>query len=165
MTILIDFHGVLTDGKLNMSHDGVLFESMHVRDTRAIRELIAMGYEVVIVTASTSKIIDAYCNKVGCEKLVIRDKSKVPYTDFIAIGDDVIDLPMLQKAKRAFCPFDADWAVRNSGGIETLKTDGGKGCIAEMIRFISGTQGKEKPVRINTNDGALMSNGGYFLDR
>lgn len=136
MTILIDFHGVLTDGKLNMSHDGVLFESMHVRDTRAIRELIALGYEVVIVTASTSKIIDAYCEKVGCRKVVLRDKSQINCHDFIAVGDDVIDIPMMSRAIKAYCPSDADETVLQCKFVKVLDAKGGQGVIAELVREI-----------------------------
>lgn len=135
--IVIDFHGVLTDGKLNMSHDGkVLFESMHVRDTRAIRELIARGHEVYIVTASNSPIIDAYCKKVGCEKIILRDKSQLRFDEFIAIGDDAVDLPMLAKAKAAFCPSDADRSVMQARFVTKLKTEGGKGVIAELVGMI-----------------------------
>lgn len=134
MKICIDFHGVLTDGKLNITHDGVLFESCHVRDTRAIRELVAKGFEVYIVTASDSKIIETYCDKVGCERIVKRDKSQMPFDDYIAIGDDVYDIPMLLKANKAFCPADADVALLNNPKIKKLATKGGKGVIAELVR-------------------------------
>lgn len=140
MKILIDFHGVLTDGKLNITHDGkTMFESVNVRDIRAIRELIAYGNEVIIVTASSSQIIDAYCKKVGCEKLVLRDKSKLPFDEpYIAVGDDVWDLEMLSRAKKAFCPSDSASIVRENGwkNMVHLKSKGGEGVIAEMVPMI-----------------------------
>lgn len=140
MKILIDFHGVLTDGKLNITHDGkTMFESVNVRDIRAIRELIAYGNEVYIVTASSSAIIDAYCKKVGCEKLVLRDKSKLPFKGpYIAVGDDVWDWAMMRGADQCFCPSDA-YLNKHSHicHLEPLKTKGGEGVIAELIQKIS----------------------------
>lgn len=138
MNVLLDFHGCLTDGKINMSHDGkTLFESMHVRDTRAIRELIARGYHVYIVTASDSPIIDSYCQKVGCEKITLRDKSEAyALRPYIAMGDDTVDLPMLEGAEIAFCPADADSAVLRHPNIIPLITTGGRGTVAEMITLL-----------------------------
>jgi 3-deoxy-D-manno-octulosonate 8-phosphate phosphatase KdsC-like HAD superfamily phosphatase len=132
--ILIDFHGCLTDGRMHIDATGaVMFESCHVRDTRAIRQLIAMGFEVVIVTASSNPIIDFYCKKLGCEKLTLRDKSKVPFSNFIALGDDAWDMAMLTQAERAYCPADADPQVQALPKIRILKTAGGHGVVAEML--------------------------------
>lgn len=135
--ILIDFHGVLTDGKQTVSHDGsYMFDHVHVRDIRAIRELVARGYLVTIVTASSSPIIASFAQKVKCGHIVARDKKSILsiFKEFIAIGDDAWDVPMLEHARRAFCPADADWSVLKIEGIERLETPGGAGCIAEMLR-------------------------------
>lgn len=141
MKILIDFHGVLTDGKLNITHDGqTMFESVNVRDIRAIRELIAYGNEVYIITASSSPIIDAYCRKVGCEKMVLRDKSQVPFDEpFVAIGDDAWDIPMLRKTETAFCPSDA---IRDIGcHVTRLRSKGGEGVIDEFLNTVFKAKG------------------------
>jgi 3-deoxy-D-manno-octulosonate 8-phosphate phosphatase (KDO 8-P phosphatase) len=135
-TIIIDFDGVLTDGKINMSHSGEIFRSVHTRDIRAIRELIARGFEVVICTASSSPIIESYAEKVGAYLLVARDKSEVANVyeagSYIAVGDDVWDIPLLKGATRAFCPADADPGIPQE--VYRLNTNGGNGVIAELIR-------------------------------
>lgn len=137
MILLIDFHGTLTDGKLNISHDGTIFESCCVRDVRAIREFIASGWEVYIVTQSSSKIIEAFARKVGCEIIVARDKTQVvPNLPYTMVGDDVSDIPLLEKAERAFCPQDADRAVLMKCDIGLLKSKGGTGVIAELARML-----------------------------
>lgn len=138
-TFLIDFHGVLTDGRQSISHNGeYLFDHVHTRDVRAIRELVASGCAVVIVTASSSDIVKSFAEKVGAEIHVTRDKSNLPFGEYYAIGDDAWDVSMLQKAARAFCPRDADESVRLLPGITWLSTDGGKGVIAEVVRVLSG---------------------------
>lgn len=134
-TILIDFHGVLTDGKMSISHDGkYMFDHVHVRDIRAMRQLLAEGYEVVIVTSSDSDIIKRFAEKIKCEVHVARDKSDIPFTDFIAIGDDAWDVSMLRKAKKAFCPADADASVLHYA--MKLNSKGGEGVIAELLTQI-----------------------------
>lgn len=133
MRICIDFHGVLTDGKLNMAQDGTtMFESVHTRDTAAIRELVGCGFEVYIVTQSSNRIIDLYCDKVGAVKLELRDKSKIPFDFGYAVGDTPADAPMLRKAsKHAYIPCDAQEMPCDLNLIK-LRTPGGKGVIAEL---------------------------------
>lgn len=145
-TILIDFHGVLTDGKQTISHDGkYMFDHVHVRDIRAIRELVARGFLVIIVTACASPIVASFAERVGAELVVARDKSGIVYSppvgrrtsDVVAIGDDSWDVAMLETADRAFCPADADPSVKAIQGIEILETEGGRGVIAEVLRKLT----------------------------
>lgn len=137
MILLIDFHGTLTDAKLNIAHNGAMFESCCVRDIRAIREFIANGWEVYIVTQSSSKIIETFSIKVGCEVIIARDKSKViPATPFTMVGDDVSDVPLLEAAERAFCPSDADLSVIRKCTVKPLRSKGGEGVIAELARML-----------------------------
>ena len=137
-TILIDFHGVLTTGKRTITADGSeLFEEVHSRDSRAIRQLCAMGYHVVIFTSSKSKIIEAYAKKVGADLYVNRDKSQHGFKNYIAVGDDSWDIPLLKEAKRAFCPQDAYSQLFRLPNIQVLQTKGGHGVIAELLDILS----------------------------
>lgn len=136
-TVIIDFDGCLTTGKLTIDSTGKeLFKEVHSRDSRAIRELCAKGYHVVIMTASSSPIIKAYAQKVGAELIVTRDKSDHSFTDYAAIGDDSWDIPLLEKAALKFCPADAFYNVKQIPGIKILKTKGGEGVIAELIDYL-----------------------------
>lgn len=135
-TICIDFHGVLTNGRINIASDGhTSYETVHVKDTAAIRELIARGWEVYVITSSKSPIIDVYCNKVGCVKIQSRLKQKV-FTDrpYIAIGDSAFDCEMLRGAVTAYCPADAEDVVKDVPNIVWLETQGGEGCVAELLK-------------------------------
>lgn len=55
--ILIDFDGCLTTGKLTITSDGKELpkKEVHTNGLGAIRELVAKGYHVVIVTASNQR--------------------------------------------------------------------------------------------------------------
>lgn len=129
--ILIDFDGVLSDGKHYIDRHGEkTFYSVHSRDNAAIAELINEGFEVIIVTSNDSKIIKEYAKKRKCEYIYTRDKNM---ESFAAIGDSVFDIPMLKKTKNAYCPIDADETVKKLEGITVLPVSGGNGVISVMI--------------------------------
>jgi 3-deoxy-D-manno-octulosonate 8-phosphate phosphatase KdsC-like HAD superfamily phosphatase len=134
-TILIDCDGVLTDGALTIDHRGrKMFKRFHTRDIRAIRELVCNGNEVVIISADDWAGINHFADKVGADVHICRDKSCIPFSSYIAIGDDAWDVEMLKKATIAFCPMDADPSVSSIPGIKQLPVKGGQGVIAAMIR-------------------------------
>ena len=136
-TILIDCDGVLTDGTLTIDHAGEkVFKKFHTRDVRAIRELVANGYEVVIVTADDWPGTFHYAEKVGAVVNVTKDKGNLKYDNYIAIGDDAWDVPMLTTAKQAFCPSDADKSVKNIKGIQVIDCEGGKGVISKIVEYL-----------------------------
>ena len=133
--ILIDCDGVLTDGRLTIDHRGrKQFKQFHTRDVRAIRELVSHGYEVIIVSADDWEGINYFADKVGADVHICRDKSCVPYSGYIAVGDDAWDVGMLERAEIAFCPMDSDPSVSSIKGIKQLPVKGGHGVIAAMIR-------------------------------
>lgn len=132
--ILLDFDGVLSDNKQYIDRHGEkMFLSVHSRDNAAIAELIFEGYEVIIVTSNDSKIIKEYAKKRKCSYLYQRDKDIASYA---AVGDSVIDIPMLKRAEKSFCPVDADQKVKSLPNIRILPVTGGNGVIAEMIHHI-----------------------------
>lgn len=141
-TILIDFHGCLSNGKLNMSNDGTTeFESVHARDTQPIRELVAMGYRVIIVTQSSNKVIEAYAKKLGIEKWTIRNKAQIvlPHDAVCAcVGDSTSDFPLFVRSMMSFCPRDSDKEVLNYPGIHVIDVDGGCGIMSEVLRVVTG---------------------------
>jgi YrbI family 3-deoxy-D-manno-octulosonate 8-phosphate phosphatase len=135
--IFIDCDGVLTDGKQNITHDGKeLFKSFHNRDTAAIRELVARGYDVTIITASSSPIIKQYAEKTGVSLRVLRNKAEAADGAYIAIGDSAWDIPMFDKAAKSFCPADASAIVRALPNMHVLQTKGGRGVIEELVSII-----------------------------
>lgn len=136
-TIVIDLDGVLTDGKQYITGDGKkLFKAFHSRDVAAIRELIFNGYRVVICTADSDPSGKHFASKVGAEYLNLRDKSKLPFKDFICVGDSAWDIPMMQQAKSFYCPSDADISVMCLPGVRVLATKGGQGVLSELARII-----------------------------
>jgi len=132
--IFIDCDGVLTDGRLNISQcGGKLFKAFHTRDIRAIRELVFNGYEVTIVSSDDWPGGQHFAEKVGADFRYMRDKN-LNEEEYIAIGDDAWDVPMLKKATIGFCPSDSDKSVKKLKNVITLETEGGRGVMAEVCR-------------------------------
>jgi 3-deoxy-D-manno-octulosonate 8-phosphate phosphatase KdsC-like HAD superfamily phosphatase len=139
--IYLDCDGVLTDGTLTIDHRGEkLFKRFHTRDVRAIRELVARGYTVTLVSADDWAGLPLFAEKVGADVLILRDKGSLPQP-YIAVGDDAWDVSMLARAERAFCPIDADVSVLEIPKITTLSTKGGAGVVAELVRALVGADG------------------------
>ena len=131
-TILIDFDGVLTDGKRYIGTDGS-FYSVHSRDNVAIAQLISEGYRVVIVTANNDQTIKEYARKRKCEYIHSREKD---IESDIAIGDSTFDIPMLLKAKRRFCPNNSHHQVKRLPEMTVLEVNGGEGVIENLLLYL-----------------------------
>lgn len=132
--IVCDCDGVLTDGKLNIDHNGTkMFKSFHTKDVRAIREFIANGYEFYIVSADDWGA-KGFAEKVGAVFIELRDKSKILEfikDPFICIGDDVWDVSMMKHSAKAYKPQDS-----NIDAGKRMQTPGGHGVIAELANLL-----------------------------
>lgn len=142
-TVLIDFDGVLTDGKKYYSSTGEMFLSTHSRDNSAISELVSRGLNVIILTANSSTIIEDYANRLKIKLVVLRDKigiisQGVKLSNTIFIGDDTSDLMLMKLVKIPLCPSDAHEEVKKyvASKSKVINCKGGHGVISEFVRKI-----------------------------
>lgn len=135
MIFCIDVDGVLTDGKIWVTHKGEISKGFNSRDLAAIRELISNGHQVHIVTASSWPGAESYINKSGAEFHILRNKEEIPFQYDVAVGDSAWDIPMLRKARFMFCPKDAQSEVRIMKDMNILQTKGGGGIMAELVEI------------------------------
>ena len=108
--VIFDVDGVLTDGSLYYGPDGEAFKAFNAKDGLGIHRLIKSGIEVGIITGRVSSFVSRRAEDLGirhvyqkkmdkkpvflelCEKLALRP-DQVAY-----MGDDIIDLPVLEEA-------------------------------------------------------------------
>lgn len=135
MIFCVDIDGVLTDGKIWVTSTGEISKGFNSRDLAAIRELIANGHEVHIVTASSWPGAEHYLKRSGAQLHVIRNKESIPFYYDVAIGDSAWDIPMLRKAKFMFCPKDAQAEVQFITDINILPIKGGEGVMCEIVKI------------------------------
>lgn len=135
---IIDIDGTLTDGKIWLDHKGRAIKGFNSKDTGAIKELISMGWEVILITASTWPGAKFYADKVGAKLIVSRNKETAIdlQSHYYAVGNDYWDHAILSKADKAFCPSDSTVMIKNIPGIQVLNSRGGEGIIAEIVERI-----------------------------
>lgn len=142
-----DVDGVLTDGKLHYTSNGEYFKSFNTKDGLGLKLLQENGIIVAVITARKSKIVELRIKELGIRFLYqgVEDKFQLIegltaqfmlYWENIAyIGDDLPDLPVLQKAGFSTCPKDAVSDVTAICNY-TSSQPGGMGAVREVADLI-----------------------------
>lgn len=145
--LLTDVDGVLTDGGMYYTKEGLVMKKFNVKDGMGVYLLRQKGVETGIISTDSSPIL-----KVRGERLQlslcfdsVTDKKKkldeicrkrnLTYEEVAFIGDDVNDCEILRTVGFSAAPFDAvdevisivDYVCKKSGG------DGAFREIAELI--------------------------------
>jgi 3-deoxy-D-manno-octulosonate 8-phosphate phosphatase (KDO 8-P phosphatase) len=146
-TFVFDIDGVLTNGKLLITHDGVMLREMNVRDGYALQLAIKKGYEIIIISGSFSAEAQIRLERLGINKIFMRIEDKVQTLkdlmatfhlekeEILYMGDDIPDYEVMQYCGLAACPADAVPEIKSiSKYISPLK--GGQGCVRDVIEKV-----------------------------
>ncbi len=148
--IISDVDGVLTDGTIHRLSDGSAMRSFHTHDGMGHKRLVAAGVKVAWLSGTTERE-----SIVGRARMVRLDESLVDTGEgdkdprferlcrrlgvdpdrVVYLGDDVNDLPAMERAGLAACPADAHPDVRARATI-VLTTPGGRGALRELADAI-----------------------------
>ena len=141
--IFFDCEGVYTNDSFWISSSGEISKGFCTKDVRATRELIANGYEVYIITASTWPGIHNFCKKTGAEVIIERDKSKIDVSDCIVVVNDSWDIPLLKNSCKVFLPNDFNKRDLEPHlkrfeecDIIICKRIGGQGVVDEILKYL-----------------------------
>ena len=141
--IAFDIDGVFTDGRFYLSDDGVESKAFSTQDGYGIRCLIRAGIEVAVISGRTSGAVDRRMAELGVRHVVQGCKDKVGALESIAselgiattecayVGDDVPDIPLLDKVGFAIAVANAVDAVVERCDYTTTAT-GGSGAVREI---------------------------------
>lgn len=153
--LIMDVDGVLTDGSIVYSSQGEEIKTFNVHDGYGIELLRLSGIHPAIITGRNSKIVETRARDLKIEDLVQGTIDKVPAAESFAkkynlsfeeiafIGDDLFDIPLLQKVGFSCAPKNARKEVKRIVDYVT-KQEGGKGAVREVIDMIIETKKKEK---------------------
>jgi 3-deoxy-D-manno-octulosonate 8-phosphate phosphatase (KDO 8-P phosphatase) len=153
--LVLDVDGVLTDGRIIYSEDGVETKAFHVRDGTGLKIWHEQGLRTAIVTGRTSRAVEIRAAELGigavvqgtadklsaCRRLL--DESALGFDQVCGIGDDLPDLPVLSNCGLAVAVADACPEVRAAAHYVT-HTPGGRGAVREVIELILSCQGRWK---------------------
>jgi 3-deoxy-D-manno-octulosonate 8-phosphate phosphatase (KDO 8-P phosphatase) len=145
--LLFDVDGVLTDGVVHVHADGTESKGFHIRDGTAIVWAQRAGLSIGLLSGRTSAatthraaqlaiplVLQGVASKIAAYEEIVRDAgledSAVAY-----MGDDLLDLPVLERVGLSAAPADADTAVRER--VDWISTAaGGRGAVRELVELI-----------------------------
>ena len=139
--LLSDVDGVWTDGRVTVHADGSESADFHVQDGYGLVLLRRAGVEVAVITGRDNPAVAARVRKLGIEVLrmgsfdkgllveeLIRERGLL-HEEVAAIGDDLPDLEMFERAGLRFAPPEgveavraaADWVTSARAGFGALR--------------------------------------------
>ncbi len=145
--ILLDVDGVLTDGTLSVSAAGDERQSFFVRDGSAIVWAQRAGIEVGLLSGRAGPAAARRAAELQISTVLqgVRDKRQafVSLTGDLGLqpehvaymGDDLMDLPVLELAGLSAAPSDACAEVRDRVHF-VAQAAGGRGAVREFIELI-----------------------------
>ncbi|NOZ12845.1 MAG: HAD hydrolase family protein [Acidobacteria bacterium] len=156
--IVSDVDGVLTDGKLYYAPEmRSHLKAFHVRDGLAVKMAQYAGIRVAFVSAKASPALRRRGAELGVDFCLdgitdkmarvreICDTLQVSREETAAIGDDLVDLPILRYAAFSATVPEAPEDVRNEVDFVTTHS-GGKGAFRELVELLIRSRGEWEKV-------------------
>jgi 3-deoxy-D-manno-octulosonate 8-phosphate phosphatase (KDO 8-P phosphatase) len=150
--LLLDVDGVLTDGRLYYTASGEEMKAFHVRDGLGIARARRAGLRVGILSGRRSAALARRADDLALDAVIQgRDDKGPAFEEFLAahdtaagrvayVGDDLQDLPVLERCGLAFAPADAADEVRRRVH-RVLAASGGGGAVREVVELLLAARG------------------------
>ena len=151
--VIFDVDGVLTDGRLWYGPKGDLMKVFHAFDGHGIKLLQYAGLVTAILSGRRSPAVSARAKELGIKHVLqgIDDKRvafermlkrlKIKADAAAYMGDDLVDLPVLERCGFACAPREAPRDVRAK--VHAVPTaPAGQGAAREVCEYILQAQGK-----------------------
>lgn len=151
--LICDVDGVFSDGRIYLSNSGEELKAFHTRDGYGVRSLLTSGFNLAVITGRQSKIVENRMTALGVTHIYQGVDNKFePYesllelyqvtSDEVAyIGDDMVDLPVMQTVGLAVCVADGHPYVRQHAHFVT-SLNGGHGALRELTDLLLLSQNK-----------------------
>ena len=148
----LDVDGVLTDGGLYYADDGSQLRKFNVKDGMGMKMARQAGVDVCIITASKTSAIHHRGEVLGIPHVFVGVDDKlstlnglcadlgIALSDVAHMGDDVNDLPVLQRVGLSLTVADAVDAVLETVDYVTRR-NGGTGAVREICDLLVKAKG------------------------
>ncbi|MDD5070931.1 MAG: HAD hydrolase family protein [Candidatus Omnitrophica bacterium] len=153
--LILDVDGVLTKGEIIYDESGRETKIFNVKDGLGVYFLGRLGIPTIFISARNSHILEKRAKDMGVvqvfggvlpkEKLLadVCLKYKVSESEICFVGDDLIDLGMVERVGLGVAVSDAVSLLRAKADYVT-KLPGGSGAVREVIDLIIKTKNLEK---------------------
>ncbi|MGL5392240.1 MAG: 3-deoxy-manno-octulosonate-8-phosphatase KdsC [Shewanella sp.] len=151
--LICDVDGVFSDGRIYLSNSGEELKAFHTRDGYGVRSLLTSGFNLAVITGRQSKIVENRMTALGVTHIYQGIDNKFePYEALLAlynvtpeevayIGDDIVDLPVMQAVGLSVCVADGHPYVRQQADFVT-ELKGGHGALRELADLLLLSQNK-----------------------
>jgi 3-deoxy-D-manno-octulosonate 8-phosphate phosphatase (KDO 8-P phosphatase) len=150
--LILDVDGVMTDGRILYLPGGGEYKAFNVRDGLGVKMLLAAGIQCAIISGRASEVVERRAAELGIHPVLQGIDDKVfAFEDLAAqfecadheiayIGDDLPDLPLLERAGLGFAVADACPEVRARAHV-VLRAGGGQGAVREACELLLRARG------------------------
>ena len=140
---ITDVDGVLTDGGIYYSSDGVVTRKYHMHDG-IFKMLKDLGIITAFCSGESDASIENRAKKLNIDHLIMGSQDKVKdislllekinlsFKNVAYVGDDINDISIMKKAGLSFAPKNAAEEVKKVADYIT-KVNGGDGVIREIF--------------------------------
>lgn len=160
--LICDVDGVFSDGRIYLGNEGEELKAFHTKDGFGMKAIMQMGIEIAIITGRQSNIVENRMQALGVTHIMqgVEDKlscyqallNKLNLTsqEVAYIGDDVVDLPVIEACGLGIAVADAHPLVLQGADLITT-IPGGFGAVREICDLflqchnqLHNTQGKSQ---------------------
>lgn len=152
-TLVFDFDGVLTDGKVYLLPPDQYVRTMNTRDSYAVQYAVKKGYRIVVITGGNNEMVKERMAYLGVKDVFLKAAEKLPVfekflqdnnltnEEVLYMGDDLPDYHAIVKAGLGVCPKDAAEEIKQVADYISIRK-GGQGCVRDVIEQVLKSQGK-----------------------
>lgn len=150
--LICDVDGVLSNGQVIIGNHGEELKTFNIKDGFGIKALQKHGIATAIITGRNSKIVEKRCQELSIQDYYqghldkesafeeLCEKYQINAEQVCHVGDDLPDLPLIQRAGLGVAVSDAHWFVKNNANWVTSQL-GGFGAVREVSDLILHSQG------------------------
>lgn len=148
-----DVDGVLSDGALYYTDEGIEMKAFNTLDGLGLRMLQKAGIEVAIITGRTARCVELRMRNLGIDLLYQGIENKLETLQHLLsklgisadqagyMGDDIVDVQVMEACGFSAAPADSHGLAKKYARLISGK-NGGKGAVREVCEFILDAQGK-----------------------
>ena len=141
--LICDVDGVFSDGRIYLGNQGEELKAFHTKDGFGIKAILKSGIDVAVITGRQSQIVENRMKALGVPYIFQGQEDKLSaYHSLLKklhltpqevayIGDDVVDLPVIEDCGLGIAVHDAHPLVLQGADLITY-TKGGFGAVREI---------------------------------
>ncbi len=146
-TLIFDFDGVLSDGKVLVLPDGEQLRMSSVRDGYALQLAVKKKYNIAIISGGKSESMNKRFEALGLTDVFLGISNKketfemylksknLTTNEVLYMGDDIPDYQVMKMARIAACPADACSEIKNISHYIS-HYNGGEGCVRDILEQV-----------------------------